>query len=103
MSSKINWHVTDKDTNAAVTATKAAKAGHAHVITAIFASLAATAEATLTVTLASGVTFEVEVYDNASLYFEGGLRGGMNEAVSASLAAGGADIVGNVTLIGYTV
>lgn len=100
---KRNWFVTDNDgSGGAVTATKAASAGRTHVITAIIANYDAAATiGTLTVTLASGVTFTVEVFGHVELYFGGGLAGGSGEAVSAALEAGGSGQV-DVTLIGYT-
>ena len=101
---KSSWVETDNATNDTATATKAAPSGGiAHYITSISASFDATASG-VQLTLKEGTTEVARwyVYDSLVLSFTSPIRLSPATAANLELAAGGASIVGAVTMSGDT-
>lgn len=98
----IDWTVPDTSAaNAAITVTKAAQASTRHSIMLVIASFSAAAVGLLTVKKGADVWFERYVHNAAEIEIPGGgVRGDSNEDVSATLAAGGAGIVGKLAIAG---
>lgn len=82
------------------TATKAGQADRRHVAARVLAGYSdATQTGTLTITRGSDTIVQPLTGD---VYLELDLRGGLGEAISAALSAGGAGVVGYVTIVGRT-
>lgn len=95
-----SWVETDLQTNAAATATHAADALNRHTLNYIIASYdTSSVSGLLTVTIGS-TTFYYHIHGADVIPVE--LFGAKNEAISASLAAGGSGIDGSVTILGVT-
>lgn len=97
-----DWAKHAAATDGLATATRAASSGKNHYVTAIVASFSAASAAALTVKDGASSLFVVDVHDSEVIPLERPLEITKGNAVSAELAAGGAGIDGNVTLIGYT-
>lgn len=99
------WRETDSDDNAASTATKAAVANKRHTISTVSASYSTastTGLLTITVTL-GGTSSTITHYVHGADVIPLEIRGDINTAVSASLAASGTGgVVGRVNMIGHT-
>jgi len=95
---------TDAATNDVATATKAA-AGEArrHFITHVSASFSAAAIASLELRHGSTVIHKWNVHNSLVVNFDHPIELPPNVAANAVLAAGGATIVGNVNLSGFTI
>lgn len=101
-----SWsEVTASTTNAAATATHAAVAGMRHVVTRIDAGYDTVSAGTRLLTVSFGSTVVWRGFINRVKAIDMELLNTTaNQAVSATLASGnGAAIVGNVTIMGYTV
>ena len=89
--------------NAVATATVAAGgSGVRHYITGVVAGYLATASGTLTLKRGTTTISVIPVYNQHGILLKNVIQGNDNEAVSAELAAGGAGIVGHVTLLTYS-
>jgi hypothetical protein len=101
-----SWtEVGQSSANAIVTVTKAAAARRRHAIMTVDASYSSsTASGELTVSFGSTVIGRKHIHGGGALDFGdlGIFNPDTNEAVSAELAAGGAGIVGDLTMSGYT-
>lgn len=97
------WSVTDLQTNAIATATKAAESGKSHYITMAAASLeTGTAKR---VQLKDGTTVLMTFYasqDSPPIYFNSPLKITQGALVSLNIAAGGSSVDGVATLFGFT-
>lgn len=100
MANTNEWTERASATNATATATRAADPNHRHIIDFIYVSFSAAAAALLTVKKGTDIVLEHYVHNADVLAL--GLRGDVNEAVSAELAAGGAAVVGKCNIIGRT-
>ncbi len=97
------WSVTDLQTAAIATATKAAEAGKSHYVTMAIAGMeSGTAQR---VQLKDGTTVLATWYasqDTPPLYFDPPLKITQAALVSLNIAAGAASVDGMVTLFGFT-
>lgn len=100
-----SWIETDNATNATATATRAATSGaRSHYVTSIAASFSGSV-AGVQLVLNEGAT-EIGrwyVHDVFALVFPSPIKIDPGNATSLVLSAGGAGVVGSVTLNGYTV
>ena len=98
------WSEVAQQTNAVATVTRAADAAKRHVVLKVDASYSsASVSGELTVLFGAAVVARKHIHGAGAIDLGTmGLRNpDLNEAVSASLAAGGAGIVGDVTMTGY--
>ena len=95
------WVAYGTESNDVAAATKAAAAGKRHTAMRIFASYD-DPEVSGVLTLKDGnstlATFDVHGSRELDVCY----RGGLGNALSAELAAGGAGVDGSVTIVGYT-
>lgn len=96
------WTETATATAALATATRAAESGKTHYVVAVAGSFSAAQIAAMT--LKSGTTAEANFYvhNQHSLTFSRPIRLNAGEAAVLELGAGGAGVVGAVTLVGFT-
>lgn len=99
------WVAKGNATNAVATATKAAVPNAKHIVRGVTAGWVGTVTGTPLLTIKIGATAVFEwpcPQAGRNHAFFAGIPGAVNQAVSAELAAGGAGIVGYVTLDGET-
>ena len=103
---KNSWtEVSQSTANAAVTVTHAAVAGRRHIITKVDASYSSsTVSAELTVSQGATVIGRKYIHGAGAIDFgvDGLYNPDANEAVSATLAAGGSGVTGDLTLQGFS-
>ncbi len=102
---KNSWAIFDQQTNAVATATRAAEASRHHVLMKCDASYSdSTAAGEITISFGATIILRKHIHGAGAIDL--GVLGlqnpDANEAVSASLAAGGAAVVGTINLVGYT-
>lgn len=99
-----SWKETANATNATATATHAAATDKQHGIHTIIIDYDdAAADRAVVVKFGGVEQFQFNVKDKRILNLPFVLRAGTNEAVDIEIPAGGAAIVGRVTVIGFTV
>ena len=103
---KHSWVETNQSgTNTALTVTQAAEAGRHHIITKCDASYSSsTASGLLQIKFGSTVVAQKSIHGGGALDWSvfGFQNPDANEAVSATLAAGGSGVTGELSFNGYT-
>lgn len=98
-----DWIESANATDATAQATRAAPpAGQSHYVTRVVASFSDPAASGLLTLDRGGGNLLVHVHGAVELDFSSPIAGGAGQAVTLSLAAGGAGVVGRVNLVGYT-
>jgi len=97
------WTMTTIATNAAATVTRAAEVGKRHYATGISGSFGAAQIALMTLSDGGSVVGNFHVHNQRDIEFDSPIQMGVNAAAALSLGAGGASVVGAVTLRGFTI
>lgn len=97
------WSLSATATAAAATVTRAAEADKSHFITGISGSFGAAQIALMTLSDGGAVIANFHVHNQRNIEFAKPIKITAGNAVSASLGAGAAGVVGAITLTGYTV
>lgn len=97
------WSLTATATAAAATVARAAEAGKSHYVTSISGSFGAAQIALLTLSDGATVIQNHHVHNQRTIEFAKPVKITPGNAVSASLGAGGAGVVGAVVMTGYTI
>lgn len=96
-----DWGENASATAAVATATRAADGRRAHILGGVVVSYSAAQGGTLTIRSGNTVILEVAVQDRLVLD-NLNIKGGYGEALSAALSAGGAGVIGRVSIYGYS-